>query len=309
MKRVSVRALAKPAAERLILLSGVPALWRLRHRADVLVLAYHNIVPDEAEPCGDPSLHLKRAQFAAQLDQLCRTHTIVPLRDALSGNRKRTGRPLAAITFDDAYRGALTLGAAELARRGLPATVFVAPHFVGDGAFWWDRLALPKDPRARAHFRHRALTECAGRDESVRLLAAQCGVSEQHVPTFARCASESEIRRAVSGAGMDLGSHSWSHPNLAALTADEVADEMARPLSWLRARFDGVVPLLAYPYGLTSDAVVESAARSGYSGALLISGEWLRRDRSSPMRLPRVDVPAALSATGFALRSSGLFAA
>jgi peptidoglycan/xylan/chitin deacetylase (PgdA/CDA1 family) len=306
---VSVRSLAKPAAERLILLSGVPALWRLRRRADVLILAYHNVVPDDAEPCGDASLHLKRAQFAAQLDLLCRTHTVVPLRDALSSGRRSTGRPLAAITFDDAYRGALTLGAAELARRGLPATVFVAPEFVGGGVFWWDRIALPKDPLAHAHFRQRALTECAGRDQPVRALAAQQGLVEQEVPAFARCASESDIREAVSRAGVELGSHTWSHPNLAALDRAAVADEVARPLPWLAERFGSIVPLLAYPYGLVSDDVVDIAARAGYRGALLISGGWLRRNRSDPMRVPRVDVPAALSTAGFTLRASGLFAA
>jgi peptidoglycan/xylan/chitin deacetylase (PgdA/CDA1 family) len=306
---VSVRSLAKPAAERLILLSGVPALWRLRRRSDVLVLAYHNIVPDDAEPCGDASLHLKRSRFAAQLELLCRTHTVVPLHDALSSDRRPRGQPWAAITFDDAYRGALTLGAAELARRGLPATVFVAPRFIGGAAFWWDRILLPADPRARARFRQRALTECAGRENAVRKLAAQCGLAEQEVPAYARCASESEIRQAVTTAGVALGSHSWSHPNLAALTAAEVTEELARPLAWLRARFDCVVPLLAYPYGQLSDAVAEATAHAGYSGALLIGGGWLRRGRTDAMRLPRVDVPAGLSTAGFTLRASGLFAA
>jgi peptidoglycan/xylan/chitin deacetylase (PgdA/CDA1 family) len=306
---VSVRSLAKPAAERLILLTGVPALCRLRRRADVLVLAYHNVVPDDAEPVGDASLHLKRSRFAAQLDLLCRTHTVVPLHDALSCDGRPRGRPWAAITFDDAYQGALTLGAAELARRGLPATFFVAPRFVGGAAFWWDRVALPKDPRARADFRRRALLECAGRDDAVRELAAKCGLGEQEPPAYARCASEREIRQVVTTSGITLGSHSWSHPNLAALTAAEVVDEVTRPMAWLRGRFNSVVALLAYPYGHYSAAVAQAAARAGYSGALMIGGGWLRHDRADPMRVPRVDVPAGLSAAGFALRASGLFAA
>ena len=306
---MSVRSLAKPVGERLILLTGVPSAWRLRRRADVLVLGYHNIVPDDAGPCGDASLHLNRSRFAAQLDLLCRTHTVLPLRDALSSERRPRGRPCAAITFDDAYRGALTLGAAELARRGLPATVFVAPGFVGGAAFWWDRVVLPADPRARADFRQRALTECAGRDDAVRELPARCGFGEREVPAYARCASESEIRDAVASAGITLGSHTWSHPNLAALTAGEVADEVTRPLPWLQARFESVVPLLAYPYGQFSDAVAQVAARAGYAGAFRTNGGWLRRDRTDPMRVPRVDVPAGLSTAGFALRASGLFAA
>jgi peptidoglycan/xylan/chitin deacetylase (PgdA/CDA1 family) len=292
-----------------MLLSGVPALWRLRRRADVLVLAYHNVVPDEARRCGDPSLHVKRSHFAAQLDLLCRTHTVVPLPDALRTNRRPHGRPLAAITFDDAYRGALTLGAAELARRGLPATVFVAPQFVGDGTFWWDRVVQPEEAREWARFRHRALTECAGRDDAVRELAVKSGLREQDVPAYARCASEAEIREAVTSASFSLGSHSWSHPNLAALPPAAMDDEVRRPLAWLRERFDSVVPLLAYPYGQLSDAVADAAARAGYAGALRMNGGWLRSDDTDAMRVPRVDVPAGLSTAGFALRASGLFAA
>jgi hypothetical protein len=35
------------------------------------------------------------------------------------------------------------LGIPELVRRGLPATVFVAPALLDQRAFWWDRLANP----------------------------------------------------------------------------------------------------------------------------------------------------------------------
>ena len=153
------------------------------------------------------------------------------------------------------------------------------------------------------------MTESAGRDDAVRELAARCGLGEQDVPAYARCASEMEIREAVTSGGFSVGSHSWSHPNLAALTAAEVDDEVRRPLAWLRERFASVVPLLAYPYGQHSDVVARCAERAGYAGALLMNGGWLRSHGSDPMRVPRVDVPAGLSSAGFALRASGLFAA
>jgi peptidoglycan/xylan/chitin deacetylase (PgdA/CDA1 family) len=167
----------------------------------------------------------------------------------------------------------------------------------------------PEGAHQWAGFRQRALTECAGRDDAVRELAAKIGLGEQDMPAYARCASEAEIREAVTSGGFSVGSHSWSHPNLAALAPAEVDNEIRRPLAWLRERFDSVVPLLAYPYGQLSDVVAEAAARAEYAGALLMNGGWLRRNDSDPMRVPRVDVPAGLSTAGFALRASGLFAA
>ena len=48
-----------------------------------------------------------------------------------------------AITFDDAYAGTVDQALPELARLGLPATVFLAPAFVEGDTFWWDALAAP----------------------------------------------------------------------------------------------------------------------------------------------------------------------
>src|SRR5690606_8872381 len=112
----SLRVYGKRATEYLLARHG-PARWALRGAGRrPLILAYHNIVPDGIARCGEGSLHLSRTAFTEQLDHLVSTHEIVAL-DALWERRDPGGgRPLAVITFDDAYRGAVTLGVAELAR-------------------------------------------------------------------------------------------------------------------------------------------------------------------------------------------------
>jgi peptidoglycan/xylan/chitin deacetylase (PgdA/CDA1 family) len=306
----TARAAAKAATERLLLSTGIPALARRRRRGDVLILAYHNIVPDGAADCGDPFLHLSRSCFAEQLDVLGRTHEVVPLAEALAPRTSTRGRPRAVVTFDDAYRGALTLGLAELQLRGMPATAFVAPAFVTGEAFWWDRIVIPPATGVEGpSFRRRALEECGGRDAVVRELAARCGFAEREVPPYARCATEAELVHAVSRGTLTAASHSWSHPNLSLLAGTGLREELARPLEWLRERFEGVPPVLAYPYGRFSDATAAAARDAGYSTALRSDGGWVRTGRADALRLPRVDVPAGLSVEGFALRAAGLFAA
>src|SRR2546423_5455975 len=119
-RRRDVRVRVKAIAERVLLASGGRAArWRMRDRT--LILAYHNVVPDEQPIFGDRSLHLRRSDFAAQLDALRETHDVVPLPAVLLPSHGP--RPRAAITFDDAYAGAVTLGVAEVVARGLPATV------------------------------------------------------------------------------------------------------------------------------------------------------------------------------------------
>src|SRR5690606_40922240 len=85
-------------------------------------------VPPEDAGQGDTSLHLPLPRFIQQIERVARTHEIVDLETTLSGPGHR---PRAVLTFDDAYRGAVTLALPELRKRGLPATVFVAPALLG----------------------------------------------------------------------------------------------------------------------------------------------------------------------------------
>jgi peptidoglycan/xylan/chitin deacetylase (PgdA/CDA1 family) len=296
--------------ERVLWSSGLPALLRHRLRGSSLVLAYHNIVPDDAPPIGDRSLHLPRAQFAAQLDSLLETHDIVTLEEALAltvarGTTRR--RPFAAITFDDAYRGALTLGLAELRARGLPCAVFVAPAFVGDGTFWWDAIRRPIGTAEGDAFRHAAIEEHRGVDASIRTYAVSCGYATQSLPEYARCVTEDELCTVMRPGDVTLGSHTWSHPNLAALHGEVLRTELELPLAWLRERFVRVTPVIAYPYGRWSPETVAAADAAGYAAGLRIDGGWLHAQRSNRLAAPRLDVSSGLSSTGFALRASGMF--
>ena len=305
--RATLRARARAAAER-CLAAALPPLWVKRHQQDALILAYHNVVPPFEVPAGDRSLHLPQAAFAAQLDALARTHDVVPLADLLRPAPRRS-RPRAAITFDDAYRGALTAGLAELAARNLPATFFVVTSRVGGGAFWWDVFASDSEGALPPRLRARALDEARGEDGAVRALAREMGIGESRVAAHALPAGEDELRAAAGVDGITFGSHTATHPNLARLGDDEVRAELASSLAWLGDRFaDRATPWLSYPYGLSSPAVERAAAEAGYAGALGICGGFARAGRVRPFAVPRLNVPAGVSPAGFALRAAGVIA-
>lgn len=296
----------KRLVENVLVTSGVARLAQRRVQGRALILAYHNIVPRGQPAAGEQALHLPQDVFASHLDVLQEMLDLVPLDallipDTAGGNG---ARPRAAITFDDAYRGALSAGVDELARRGLPATIFVAPGFVDGGTFWWDALAdngtLPDA------IRHEALTTADGDDVAVRRWAAARGLLLRKTPPHATVASEAELQAALRHDGITLGSHSWSHPNLARLGGARLTDELRRPLEWLRARFSRVTSALAYPYGLASPEVERAAAAAGHDAGLLIAGGWRRGDEHA-FRVPRLNVPAGLSPNGLALRSAGLW--
>jgi peptidoglycan/xylan/chitin deacetylase (PgdA/CDA1 family) len=298
------RQLAKTAVEQGLLRSGLPGIFSRLRRSDALILAYHNVVPDGERVVGDSSLHLPRSSFAAQLDALLEMAEVVPLDVALAGGARSSGRPRVAITFDDAYRGAVLVGVGELTSRGLPATIFVPPALLDGGVFWWDALTPRGKPGLADAVREDALQRLAGKGSAI-LAEHQCH-DTSHIPAYARGASEAELHSAVESSGITLASHSWSHPNLAALSATELEEELVRPLDWLRARFDRTLPYISYPYGHHSPAVERAAAAAGYRAGLRIEGGWLRDGAANRYAIPRLNIPAGISEAGFRLRCSGL---
>ncbi len=298
------RRLLKAAVEQGLLRSGLAGISSRLRSSDTLILAYHNVVPDGERVVGDSSLHLPRGAFAAQLDALLEMTEVVSLDVAIEGGAGATGRPRVAITFDDAYRGAVLAGIGELETRGLPATIFVPPALLDGGVFWWDALTPRGMPGLAAAVREDALWRLAGKGSAI--LAEHACRDASHIPAHARGASEAELRGAVERPGITLASHSWSHPNLAALAPAELEDELARPLAWLRARFTGVLPYISYPYGHHSPAVERAAAAAGYRAALRIEGGWLQDGATNRYAIPRLDIPSGISNAGFRLRCSGL---
>lgn len=294
----------KRLVEALLLHSGPARIASRTHRARTIVLAYHNVVPDGGSADGDRSLHLPLARFRAHLDVIQRWCTVAAIDQVLAASKSDRARVI--ITFDDAYRGAVRLALPELRRRGLPATIFVPPAYVPDHTFWWDDVARLHPAAFPGAMRDRALIEWRGRDDVIRAQVSGANRSATSSADYLGCASLPELTDATSE-DITVGSHTWSHPNLAAATADELLGELQRPLAWLREHLPGAaVPWLSYPYGLQSPAVRAAALRCDYAGAFLVDGGWLPRERLDPFALPRFNVPAGLSADGLALRLSGL---
>jgi peptidoglycan/xylan/chitin deacetylase (PgdA/CDA1 family) len=238
-----------------------------------------------------------------QLDVLASEADVVALERI---DEPGDGRPRIAITLDDAYRGAVNVGVRELAARSLPATIFVSPARLNNHVFWWDALLYRSsklDEKVRSH----ALHELGGADERVRAWAALAGIpARDELPAYAQTATPAELAATLRFPGITLGSHTWSHPNLASLGSVELATEVRRSREWLRTQFSGkVIDWLAYPYGLESVEARAAVANASYAGALCIGGGWHRAADVSPFARPRFSIGAGLSVAGLRARLHG----
>jgi peptidoglycan/xylan/chitin deacetylase (PgdA/CDA1 family) len=298
---------ARRLAEASLIWCGVDR-WAARgRRGRCLVLAYHNIIPDDAPIAGDQSLHLPRHRFADQLDALVESCDVLPLTAVLR-ERSPHARPAVAITFDDAYQGALTLGAGELRARRLPATMFVAPGLLGGHSFWWDALAGPAG--LPDMLRDHVLVALRGDDDATREWADRSGHVMRAMPPWGRSGTESELASWAADGSLSIGVHTWRHANLSRLSTSEVESELAKPLVWLRERLSAVtIPWLTYPYGMANSEVTRTVEGVGYDAALMAAGGWLPRPPRNRFALSRLNVASGLTAAGFRLRLAGLFGA
>jgi peptidoglycan/xylan/chitin deacetylase (PgdA/CDA1 family) len=111
---------------------------------------------------------------------------------------------------------------------------------------------------------------------------------------------ESEAR-ALYEAGMELGSHSLSHPDLRRLSDDELAVELRGSKEAVEAITGEPCRLFAYPYGLYDERVLKAVAAAGYELAFVwLPGPW------RPLEAPRLPAPPRHGAGRLVLKLLGL---
>ena len=301
----------KRGLEIAVVQSGI-AHWTIRHpKRRRLILAYHNVVGDDDAPWGEKALHLKRSLFERHIDLLQDKGRIVPLRNLLKDvDCSEGGRPSVALTFDDAYQGAAEVIEAVLVPRGIPCTVFVNPGLLGTEAFWWDWLATGFGGTIPAALRRECLEEHRGEPERIQKRFGEVGPvslppsSWRYSPPTPKTLERLQHLDPL----VKLGCHTWSHPNLNALSRDEVRVEVERSRTWLEGLGGLESGILAYPYGLATPQVRAEAECAGCEYGLLVEGGYLPEPPTTISRfaVPRLPVPAGLSVEGLMLRVAGI---
>jgi len=90
----------------------------------------------------------------------------------------------------------------------------------------------------------------------------------------------------VAEAGMEIGNHTWEHPNMTTIGAEYVPDQFAKANDAIRAA-TGVTPTLwRPPGGLTNDAVNAVAAQDGLAGINwdVIPFDWINDSDTAATR-------------------------
>jgi len=105
--------------------------------------------------------------------------------------------------------------------------------------------------------------------------------------------------RTLAAHGVEIGSHSVTHPDLCALGYDEALAELATSRHELEAVLDAAVGVVAYPYGKASAATLAACAAAGYRAGCRVSGNGTWDD---PFNMPRQDMDNGATLLGLRLK-------
>ena len=188
--------------------------------------------------------HLKSAVdpglFRAHIEWLSEHCTILPFDQLVAAAAAADGpggRPVVGITFDDGFADNAEHALPILAATGAPATFFVTAGFV------------------------------AGDKNVVERMRTLRRMGEVRAMSWAQVGE-------LQAAGFAVGSHTYSHANLASLSAAEATAEVQRAKEMLEDRLQVPVPFFAYPWGRPrrhfNAETMDIVARAGHTDAAAV---------------------------------------
>ena len=234
-----------------------------------------------------------------------------------------------AVTFDDGYEDTYNIAAPILKRYGIPATVYVCPGLIDSGSgFWWDHVvryfrhtqhrdfvltnvlegakvdvkaALPRLYLRNIKTKHlaaeRVIKIFKGMPESklpqlMKCLLEELGLSQGKIPTSNHALLSWSQIREMSEDGMDIGSHTMTHPMLSHLTEHQIREEFANANQRIFEVVRQPVRGLVYPSGDYNESCGRIAMECGLRYACT-SNPGFVTPASETYFLKRIELPNA----------------
>jgi peptidoglycan/xylan/chitin deacetylase (PgdA/CDA1 family) len=224
-------------------------LGRQRFRRPV-VLTYHSVPAEELDAFDWQMRHV------AAVAHVVRADSQLPVN----------GRPMVAITFDDAFAHVFDRVIPILRKYDLPATIFVPTGHLGSAPRWIERQST--------------------------------------IDRVGPVVSASRLRQTHEEQVV-LGSHSVSHPRLAAVSDAQLREELIASKRTLEELTGKTVDTLALPYGSYSAAVVTTAREVGYRH--VFANVPIAETNAHHVLRGRIDVSAADWRAEFRLKVAGAY--
>jgi peptidoglycan/xylan/chitin deacetylase (PgdA/CDA1 family) len=280
----------KKALIQILEVSGLLDLSRYLNRHRPMILMYHRVLQEPLVPGIPPEI------FAQQLEYLHRKFRVIPVSQLVKELETKTLKPYSvAITFDDGHEDFYTNAWPILKNYGLPASIYITTGFVDKKHWLWPDLLrfilmntthnavevtgvgqLLLDAQCLLTSWNALGDYCLGLDAASRRtflisLASQLEVNLPSEPQAPFAPLNWTQLAEMRSEGLDIGSHSVSHPIFSSLSDEDLEREL---VDSQRRIFDelGEMPTgICYPNGMAKDISdkVEEKAQQFYKYGLV----------------------------------------
>ncbi len=306
-------------------------LLRAKRSEKLQVLAYHRIgeLPGRDYPfqheiiSATPDVFDEQLKFLKRNFNVINFHTLADIADA--GESIPPGSVI--ITFDDGYADNYTSALPILQSHDLTASIYLATGFIdAQQPFWFDMLSyyvMRMRPGVlhlnRGNFRvevtdenrsevRRSIGQAvrviadASRLHILEELAQQSGVSPSpSEQELARPLTWNEVR-ALDAAGIEIGSHTVTHPFLLQLSDEDLHTELAQSKQRIEEETGKTVRSLSYPTGgsqFYDVRTIKMAQAAGYQFAVSYDHASVKISNLKPFEIPRIHVEPYVSMPEF----------
>jgi peptidoglycan/xylan/chitin deacetylase (PgdA/CDA1 family) len=288
--------------------TGALALPRLLAGPRGVLVRYHSIQEDpeqQADTIGAGIIHSTRV-FQRHMEILARRFAPMPLQELaqFAANGGSLPRRAVAVTFDDGYRDNLDVAVPILNRFGIPATFYVTVGAIDSGVPpWFCRLRHAFHTTRRDHWvdpvagvRH-SLGSREQKSEAFRAAARSCAakvgdnqerfvsVAEQELGVEGLGVRRDlmldwEQLKKIRQAGHSVGSHSMTHPNVAHVNDEQMAQELVESKRRLEGVLGEAVADFSYPHPCLdpcwNSKTLALTRQAGYKTAVITTAGFVR---------------------------------
>jgi len=256
---------------------------------------YHRVISDSSHDPFNLGMCVTDKAFEKQLIYLKKHYKITKLSEVINGYNSgiKLQDNTLSLTFDDGYEDNLKIALPLLIKHNVPATIFISTGGLEKNRlFWWDRLINAFKQTKKTSLDLKLIDINSSRKLSLNkykirksIIDLQELLWKHTIPQINEIVSQIEEALEVENnnqslrltrdeikllheAGIEIGAHTVSHPNLTLLSENNLVQELKSCKSELESIIDSPVKGFAFPGGRGNEVIRKMIAEAGYEYAV-----------------------------------------
>lgn len=302
----------------LFLKTGVTTLLYKNASKKHLILNYHGVVT--SVDLNKSKNHMSVQDFEQQIQFFIKHFDVLNQSEFLDSYHSGIipKRPRTLLTFDDGYENNFTNAYPILKKWNVPATIFPVTSLIGTKeATWYDIFDLNKN-QFSSEQSQKALLELASEFGLISNDQLNFGVLKQNLKSleiiektaflkkfrtlleidifnkeeyleYWKILSESQIKEMNNSGLITFGSHTVNHPNLDAISENNMQLELIESKIRLENILDRKIDSIAFPDGAYNEKVKQLALEAGYK-TLFAVDHRCKTDDDDPSLYQRLSI-------------------